>query len=115
GSQQTIGSAARAGTVTILYGSASGVNSIGAPTAQLFTPTSAGVPSLQTTYSYFGGSLAVGDFNGDGVDDLAVGAPGATVTKAFSAGAVTILTGSGSGLLPTDIEIAQNHGAAGYP
>src|SRR5205823_2777899 len=38
GSQQTIGTTARAGTVTILYGSASGVNSIGAPTAQLFTP-----------------------------------------------------------------------------
>ncbi len=115
GSQQTIGSNARAGTVTILYGSAAGVNSLGAPTAQLFTATSSGVPQFKTTYAYFGGTLAVADFNGDGTDDLAVGAPGATVAKAYAAGGVTILTGSVTGLVPTNIGITQHHGAAGYP
>ncbi len=46
----------------------------------------------------FGAALAVGDFNGDGFDDLAVGAPGETVGNAADAGAVTILHGGPSGL-----------------
>ncbi len=115
GSQETIGNAPRAGTVTILYGSANGINAVGGPAAQLFTPSSAGVPQFQTAYAYFGGSLAVGDFNHDGMDDLAVGAPGANVGHALLAGGVTILTGSSNGLVATGLAIEQNHGAAGYP
>jgi hypothetical protein len=115
GSQQTVGSVARAGTVTILYGGAAGVLGLGSPTPQLFTATSANVPAMNTTYAYFGGSLAVGDFNGDGIDDLAVGAPGATVAKAVNAGAVTVLQGSLTGLQATGLDITQHQGAAGYP
>src|SRR5262249_30240631 len=46
---------------------------------------------------HFGASLAVGDFNGDGYADLAVGVPEEDV-KAQNAGAVQILYGSRSGL-----------------
>jgi hypothetical protein len=46
----------------------------------------------------FGFSLAGGDFNGDGFDDLAVGAPGEDVGDAINAGAVFVLLGSADGL-----------------
>jgi len=41
----------------------------------------------------FGAALAAGDFNGDGIDDLAIGAPHARVTGLFSAGKVYIIHG----------------------
>ena len=43
----------------------------------------------------FGGSLAAGDFNGDGFFDLAVGAAGENVGTVGDAGAVTVLFGVG--------------------
>jgi hypothetical protein len=45
----------------------------------------------------FGASLAAGDFDGDGRDDLAIGAPGEFVTGEED-GAVTVIVGSASGL-----------------
>lgn len=46
---------------------------------------------------HFGRALAIGDFNGDGVDDLAVGVPGDVETKGKNrkAGAVNIIYGNG--------------------
>jgi hypothetical protein len=41
----------------------------------------------------FGHALAVGDFNGDGSDDLAIGAPGEDIGPVVDAGAVTVLYG----------------------
>ena len=40
-----------------------------------------------------GAALAVGDFNGDGIDDLAAGAPGANVDRRAGAGRVYVLPG----------------------
>jgi hypothetical protein len=45
------------------------------------------------------GSLAAGDFNKDGFDDLAVGVPRATVNNLEDAGAVDVVFGSDTGLL----------------
>ncbi len=112
GSQQTVGAVSRAGTVTILWGSAGGITATG---SVLFTATSANVAPAKTTYAYFGGTLAAGDFNGDGTDDLAVGIPGATIAGAVNAGGLTVLTGSSTGLIPTGAYIYQHHGPAGYP
>ena len=49
------------------------------------------------TGEHFGTSMAVGDFNGDGHQDVAVGSPGERVNGNNDAGAVTILYGSESG------------------
>jgi Tol biopolymer transport system component len=62
----------------------------------------------------FGSALAVGDFNADGFDDLAVGAPqrlrpaipGTSVTVA--GGAVTIFFGGPGGLATTGVTLDQN-------
>jgi hypothetical protein len=62
----------------------------------------------------FGAALAAGDFDEDGFDDLAVGSPGedlpeesssdCTLFECEDAGAVHVLRGSPSGLLPADAQ-----------
>ncbi|MCX2926526.1 FG-GAP repeat protein [Streptomyces sp. NEAU-W12] len=47
----------------------------------------------------FGSSIAVGDADGDGCADLAVGAPGEDVGAQRNAGSVLLLEGRGKGLL----------------
>jgi phosphodiesterase/alkaline phosphatase D-like protein len=47
----------------------------------------------------FGRALAAGDFNGDGFEDLAAGAPGRAIGGHSDAGAVLLFPGSASGLL----------------
>ena len=46
----------------------------------------------------FGAALTAGDFNGDGVDDLAIGVPGEDIGGIEDAGVVQIIFGSASGL-----------------
>ena len=54
--------------------------------------------SQAVSFGRFGKSLAAGDFDDDGYDDLAIGAPGDTVDGTLKAGSVTIIRGSSSGL-----------------
>lgn len=58
--------------------------------AQLITQDSTGVAGTADEAEGFGTALASGDFNGDGIDDLAVGAPG----EDYPTGAVNIIYGS---------------------
>src|SRR5687767_9170258 len=46
----------------------------------------------------FGGSLAAGDFDGDGYDDLAIGVPTEDVGSAVDAGAMVVVYGTAAGL-----------------
>jgi hypothetical protein len=52
-----------------------------------------------------GAALATGDFDEDGFDDLAVGIPG----QASAAGAVFVMYGSASGILPGGQHLQQNN------
>lgn len=73
------------GVVNVLYGSPSGLTAAG---DQLWHR---GVAGLGTSSYDFGAALAAGDFDGDGDDELAVGAP-------FDAGTVSVIPGSPAGL-----------------
>ncbi|HST84964.1 MAG TPA: hypothetical protein VLL08_24710 [Kineosporiaceae bacterium] len=63
------------GAVAVVYGAAGGLNT-GATAASLFTQASSGVPGTPENGDLFGDALAAGDFDGNGVSDLAVGVPG---------------------------------------
>ncbi len=58
----------------------------------------------------FGQSLAVGDFNGDGFDDLGVGVAGKTVGGAISAGQVIVVYGSAAGLTAAGVTVLDQNG-----
>jgi len=60
---------AYAGAVLIRHGHASGVGFI-----RFVTENTNGLPNVAESGDFFGAALAAGDFNGDGKDDLAVGA-----------------------------------------
>lgn len=79
--------------VTVLAGSASGPAK-----TQTFDQNTAGVPGSDELEDGFGGALAVGDANGDGYGDVAVGAPGEDSGDGWGEGRVTLLRGSASGV-----------------
>ena len=88
---ESVGAAAFAGAVNVLYGSPSGLTGTG---SQLFTQ----VGSAAEIDDEFGFELAAGDFDNDGFADLAAGAPFENANGTADAGAVSVLPGSASGL-----------------
>src|SRR5918996_2806929 len=92
---EAVGNIPGAGAVNVLFGSGGGLSGAG---SQLFHQDVAGIGSTAEEFDSFGFALAVGDFNGDDFDDLAVGVPGESVGTVEAAGAVNVLFGSGGGL-----------------
>ncbi len=91
---ESVGSIEKAGAVTIVYGSVSGVTGTGSVT---ITQDSPGVPDRAEPRDEFGYAHAEGDFNHDGFDDLAVTSDD-TIGASNEAGTVTILWGSAHGV-----------------
>jgi hypothetical protein len=91
----SVGASDSPGEVRVRYGGAGGLS---ADDAQQWMLNSHGVNGHAHDGDGFGTALAVGDFNADGYDDLAIGAPGKTISGKEAAGSVTILFGSASGL-----------------
>jgi hypothetical protein len=95
-----------AGAVHLLYGSANGLANVpcvagSSPTAchQFFSESIPGVPGGgPLDGEQFGAAVAVGDFNHDSFDDLAIGVPGENSPRVSSRGAVIIIPGSFFGL-----------------
>ncbi len=96
--KENIGDLADAGTVHVIYGAEGGLNADGNQVWSQETPGIAGAPE---SGDVFGNSLATGDFNGDGFDDLAIGSPGEDVGGVVNAGAVNVIYGAPGGL--TDV------------
>ncbi|MFJ8033064.1 VCBS repeat-containing protein [Streptomyces sp. NPDC096032] len=69
--QENVGTVVDAGSVTVLYGSASGVNT--ASGMQSFGQSTAGVPGTDEKSDRFGAEVKLDDVTGDGKADLVIG------------------------------------------
>ena len=88
----------------------------------IYTQATAGVPGTEEDLDRFGAALAAGDFDGDGIDELAVGDPIEDLSGPFvgDVGSVTVLDFDGDGhtqwlqddLNPESCEIGDHFGAA---
>ncbi|WP_338675133.1 FG-GAP and VCBS repeat-containing protein [Streptomyces sp. SCSIO 30461] len=82
------------GKVTVRYGSASGPSHYG----RIITQGTDNIPSSASpNRDQFGYSLSLGDINGDGKADLAIGARGKDINGVEGPGAVTVLYGTAAG------------------
>ena len=88
-----------AGLVNVILGGGNGLRANG---NQFFTLNTSGVKGVAAPGDEMGRSLAIGDVDGDGRDDVAIGIPGKTVGPDELAGAVSLLFGAGSGLTVRD-------------
>ena len=83
------------GTVTVVYGTASGLDTAHPKSIHQDSP---GIPGTDEEDDQFGASLASADLNKDGYADLVVGNPTEHVGSKRYRGSVTIVWGSASGL-----------------
>ena len=88
-----------AGAVYILEGNSGGLTD--KEYAQIWTQGSPGILMTPEAGDLFGYALAAGDFNGDGIDDLAIGSPGEDEGGVLVSGAVLVLYGTPFGLSST--------------
>lgn len=91
----------RGGMVVMLEGGPDGL----AGTGRSWHQDTPGVRGVAERGDDFGAAVAVGDFNGDGHDDLAIGAPHEDHSGHTDSGLVHVLFGSSTGLTAVDDQI----------
>ncbi len=84
-----------AGAVTVLYGRSTGLSGSG---SQGLYQNVRGVAGSSEGGDQFGRSLATGDIDGSGRDDLVIGIPGEDVGRALGTGAIHTFLGTNNGL-----------------
>ncbi len=89
-----VGSVGPSGSVTVLFGSATGLRGTG---SQQWDAATAGQTGGAENAQGFGWSLAIGNVGKSGSSDLVIGSIGATVQGKSGAGAVFVLFGSRNG------------------
>ncbi|MFJ6506857.1 FG-GAP-like repeat-containing protein [Streptomyces sp. NPDC091879] len=99
---------ATGGKVTVVYGGPGGKDTSRAPL--VLGQDTPGVPGTAEAGDAFGSSVFLGDVDGDGFKDLAIGAPG----ENLGAGSVTVLRGTASGLT-TKGATSYTQSTAGVP
>jgi len=87
-----------AGEVNVIYGSANGLHKNAGFPNQRWHQDKTGIAGTAEAGDIFGQGLAIGDFNGDNFDDLAMGVPGEDLGSDANAGAVNVVYGSSTGL-----------------
>jgi hypothetical protein len=97
-----------AGAVNVIYGSFFGLIEIQVAPGdgradQIWTQDSPNIEDTAETGDRFGSELATGDFNKDGVSDLAIGIWDEDVATIGAAGVVNAIYGSSEGLSPSRI------------
>jgi len=92
--QQSVNGYSSAGAVHVFYGSNQGLSTIN---DKVWDQNSGAFLTGAETGDWFGAALAAGDFDGDGFDDLAIGAPNED-WGAQNSGVVNVLYGTASGL-----------------
>ncbi|MFG2194955.1 FG-GAP repeat protein [Streptomyces sp. NPDC048639] len=104
------------GLVGVHYGGAEGPAGTEGPDSppQWWTQDSAGVPGVAERGDGWGTDLSLGDTDGDGYADLAIGASGEDIGTLADAGAVWILRGSQNGLTTAKVK-DLNQDSAGVP
>jgi len=98
---ESVGAIMSAGGVEVIYGSSAGLSAVSPQADQFWTQDSADINDHADQSDLFGTSLAAGDFNGDGRDDLAIGVRFESVGSITAAGGVEVIYGSSSGLSAT--------------
>ncbi|WP_432167344.1 FG-GAP and VCBS repeat-containing protein [Streptomyces sp. bgisy031] len=92
---ENLGGVTDTGSVTVLYGSASGIDTQSG--GQFFAQSTAGVPGSDETKDFFGNEVKLTDVTGDGKADLTIGAYGENTGN----GALTYLPSNGSKITTT--------------
>ena len=100
--REDVGSGNVAGLVTVLWGSSTGITGTGSK-GLVFSAT-----GVESDGAFAGDAVASGDFNNDGTDDLAVGAPGIERVRIYT-GTASDKTTFGS------IGMMFNEGSPGVP
>jgi FG-GAP repeat len=104
---ESVGTIESAGAVEVIYGSSSGLSATSPHVDQFWTQDSTDIGNSAEVGDSFGSSLASGDFNEDGRDDLAIGAALENLGTVSNAGAVEVIYGSSSGLSATSPHVDQ--------
>lgn len=91
---EALGDRQEAGTITVLHGASAG---LGAVKVDAFSQSTPGVAGVAEGFDRFGTAMAAADFDGDGVDDLAIGAPFEATGTTLEAGVVHVLVGQRAG------------------
>ncbi|MFF4257567.1 FG-GAP and VCBS repeat-containing protein [Streptomyces sp. NPDC001663] len=110
GDGTSIPDSAKGGKVWLTYGSAGGPSG-----STGITQDTGNVPGTSENNDWFGSELDLGDINGDGFLDLAIGVSGENIGSATDTGAVTVLYGTASGLDTTTGAQSFAQSTAGVP
>ncbi len=102
------------GAVNVIYGSDSGLSAKG---NEIVHPALPEVSGTAHAGGRFGAALESGDFNGDGLDELAVGIPGYDIAGASAVGVVQVFFGSEDGISLLDEQLWRQgfNGVQGAP